>query len=764
MRYLLTILLFLPILAIGQGKVYFGGNSPTDTAYKNGPFRIDGKGRLIYYAGSDSTKVLAVDVNGNLVLRSLSAGVTGVTSFNTRTGAVTLTKTDIQTAGGLVDSTYYIKFTDTGAMLLPYLRKGDTASLSNRINLKLNSSDTASLSTRINTKLNSSDTASLSNRINLKVNSNDSNVDKGYVSYHSISPVGHTSMNLSSNGTSFVWTSIPTSVGSLSSTDNSIVLAPSSGTGTVVDLSYNVAKGYKWSSVDTFTQNLYLQNKLGIGTGAPGAPLDIHGTSAVLAQIENTTTSNSLITFRNQGAGYWGVGNNYNGGLNDFIIYNATTFTNPISIAENNTITLSGNVIATGHNVTADTFKGVPYSAAGGALSGTFPNPTIAASGVGAGGCTYCSITFGADGRATSKSNGTAPIVYTFNTPLSLNSTTVSIPASTSSVSGYLSSTDWATFNNKGNGTVTSITAGGYSLGGTITGSGTITPDTSTGKLATQSYVNTRGFGTGTVTRDSAGYGILGGIITTTGYRAVDTGSGKLATQSYVTRQGYGTGSVTSVSVATANGFAGSVATSTTTPAITMSVTPTLGSILKVGTGGSVTAATAGTDYLTTAVTSVTGTANQISIAGTTTPTVSITSSAALPGSPTVAGTASTATGGITTNGGTQTLTAKRITRRVDSTTSSATPTINTDNVDQYNITALAGDITNMTTNLSGTPVTGDMLIIEITGTATRLIAWGTKFESSTVTLPGTTVGTTKLTIGFIFNQATNKWRCIAVA
>ena len=62
---------------------------------------------------------------------------------------------------------------DTANMLLPYLRKIDTASLSNRINLKLNATDTASLSNRINLKLNISDTASLSNRINLKLNISD---------------------------------------------------------------------------------------------------------------------------------------------------------------------------------------------------------------------------------------------------------------------------------------------------------------------------------------------------------------------------------------------------------------------------------------------------------------------------------------------------------------------------------------------------------------------------------------------------------------
>jgi hypothetical protein len=54
-----------------------------------------------------------------------------------------------------------------------FLRKVDTLSLSNRINLKLNKLDTSSLSNRIILKLNTADTLSLSNRINLKLNISD---------------------------------------------------------------------------------------------------------------------------------------------------------------------------------------------------------------------------------------------------------------------------------------------------------------------------------------------------------------------------------------------------------------------------------------------------------------------------------------------------------------------------------------------------------------------------------------------------------------
>lgn len=112
----------------------------------------------------------------------------------------------------------------------------------------------------------------------------------------------------------------------------------------------------------------------------------------------------------------------------------------------------------------------------------------------------------------------------------------------------------------------------------------------------------------------------------------------------------------------------------------------------------------------------------------------------------------------------TQTLTNKRITPRVSTTTSSATPTINTDNVDMYGLTAQAVDITSFTTNLSGTPTDGQKLWIYIVGTAARAITWGASFESSTATLPTTTVTTNRLDVGFVWNAATSKWRCIAVA
>lgn len=111
----------------------------------------------------------------------------------------------------------------------------------------------------------------------------------------------------------------------------------------------------------------------------------------------------------------------------------------------------------------------------------------------------------------------------------------------------------------------------------------------------------------------------------------------------------------------------------------------------------------------------------------------------------------------------TQTLTNKRVTPRVGSTASSSTPSIDTDVYDIYRITALAANISSVT--MTGTPTHGQKVTFEITGTATRTIAWGSQFEASgNVPLPTSTSGTQMLTVIFSWNSTTSKWRCLGVA
>ena len=112
----------------------------------------------------------------------------------------------------------------------------------------------------------------------------------------------------------------------------------------------------------------------------------------------------------------------------------------------------------------------------------------------------------------------------------------------------------------------------------------------------------------------------------------------------------------------------------------------------------------------------------------------------------------------------TQTMTNKRVTRRLTTTNApGATPTTNSDNVDIMNFTGLSTAITSMTTNLSGTPVDGDLLEFRFTDNGTaRAITWGASFSATTVALPTTTVISTMLRVLFEYNGST--WACIATA
>jgi hypothetical protein len=76
--------------------------------------------------------------------------------------------------------------------------------------------------------------------------------------------------------------------------------------------------------------------------------------------------------------------------------------------------------------------------------------------------------------------NGTAVAATTISAPLAYSAGTLSITQASGSTNGFLSSTDWTTFNNKGSGTVTSVAAltlgtTGTDLSSTVA-NGTTTP------------------------------------------------------------------------------------------------------------------------------------------------------------------------------------------------------------------------------------------------------------------------------------------------
>lgn len=149
--------------------------------------------------------------------------------------------------------------------------------------------------------------------------------------------------------------------------------------------------------------------------------------------------------------------------------------------------------------------------------------------------------TSGTDLSSTVATGTTTPVI------------TLNVPTASASNRGALSSTDWSTFNGKQAGSTNLTSLSGLSYAATsfvkMTAAGTFALDTNTYYLAS----NPSGYTTNT-------------------------------------------GTVTTVSVVSANGLAGTVATAGTTPAITLSTTIT--GLLK-GNGTAISAAVAGTDYLT---------------------------------------------------------------------------------------------------------------------------------------------------------------------
>ena len=190
----------------------------------------------------------------------------------------------------------------------------------------------------------------------------------------------------------------------------------------------------------------------------------------------------------------------------------------------------------------------------------------------------------------------------------------ISMPAASASINGYLTSSDWTIFNNKapatsgtsilygnGSGGFSNVTIGtgvSFSLGTlSATGSGgTVTSVTGTSPVVSSggttpaiSLAAAYGDTLNPYAAKTANYVLAG---PTSGASAVPTFRALVAAD--IPALPYGTGTVTSVSVVSANGFAGTVATATTTPAITL--TTTITGLIK-GNGTAISAATANTDY-----------------------------------------------------------------------------------------------------------------------------------------------------------------------
>ena len=144
-------------------------------------------------------------------------------------------------------------------------------------------------------------------------------------------------------------------------------------------------------------------------------------------------------------------------------------------------------------------------------LSGTITNAQLANSAITING-TSTSLGGSISVGTVTSVGATSPVVSSGgNTP------TISMPAATTSVSGYLTSTDWNTFNNKGSGTVTSVTATSP-----VTSTGGTTPviampaatSSVNGYLTSADWTTFNNKGSGTVT-SVGGTGSVNGITLT---------------------------------------------------------------------------------------------------------------------------------------------------------------------------------------------------------------------------------------------------------
>jgi hypothetical protein len=360
----------------------------------------------------------------------------------------------------------------------------------------------------------------------------------------------------------------------------------------------------------------------GLATEAWGATA--RGTKAVIKVTPNTTTTqvtaltidqNSAATFASSvtATSFSGSGS----GLTSI----------PNSALTNSAITINGTSTSLGGSISVGTVTSVtgtsPVVSSGGATPAiSMPAATTSVNG-------YLTSTdwntFNNKGSGTVTSvSATSPVTSTGGaTP------TIAMPAATTSVSGYLTSTDWTTFNNKSNtnGTVTSVaaTAGtGISVSGSpITTSGTLTitntaPDqtvaltagtgiSTTGTYPNFTITNTAPSSGGTVTSVAAltlgttgtdlsstvATGTTTPVITLQVPTASATNRGALSAADWTTFNNKGSGTVTTVSVTSANGFAGT-SSGGATPALTLSTS--ISGILK-GNGTAISAATSGTDY-----------------------------------------------------------------------------------------------------------------------------------------------------------------------
>lgn len=117
-----------------------------------------------------------------------------------------------------------------------------------------------------------------------------------------------------------------------------------------------------WNGASTVTGDNGLfydavNDRLGIGTITPGAAIDAHSTQSTILQLNQTAINDTRIAFQLSGSALWRLGNFYNGGANDFELFDVIGAQAPLTVKKTTGQVLIGTTtVGSGKLVVASAF------------------------------------------------------------------------------------------------------------------------------------------------------------------------------------------------------------------------------------------------------------------------------------------------------------------------------------------------------------------------------------------------------------------------